>query len=354
MTRCLPLVILLAGLGPLPLRADSEDAQAPDEFGQKATLKAVEAGEIHRQVLSWLAERNVPDSVRGQVESLWQAADEATPDERLELLAQSLALGDERARSLVALCARPRTKGPLAPQEWLRTGDAPLLERNNLRLVYARWLSHYGLYDEMLEQIQDLQPTDVVDPASLLFYQSVAHHRLLHKDPGLAALKRLLTDVADCPKRYRSVAVLMQDDLERLEDESLDHIARLMDDVRRRLGLGRAGQKVVKTEDDVIAALDKLIKRVEEQQQQQQQRQGQGGANGSARPSQPMQDSRPAALKGPGDVNRRDVGHSAGWGDLPPKDREEALQQIGKDFPSHYRDAIEQYFRKLASESETD
>ena len=24
------------------------------------------------------------------------------------------------------------------------------------------------------------------------------------------------------------------------------------------------------------------------------------------------------------------------------------MQQIGRDFPSHYRDVIEQYFRKLA------
>jgi len=34
---------------------------------------------------------------------------------------------------------------------------------------------------------------------------------------------------------------------------------------------------------------------------------------------------------------------------LPPKQREEALQQLGKDFPAHYRAAIEQYFRRIAS-----
>jgi hypothetical protein len=28
------------------------------------------------------------------------------------------------------------------------------------------------------------------------------------------------------------------------------------------------------------------------------------------------------------------------------------LQQIGREFPSHYRDVIEQYFRRLASEGE--
>ena len=54
--------------------------------------------------------------------------------------------------------------------------------------------------------------------------------------------------------------------------------------------------------------------------------------------------------RGPGEVDRKPIGAKSGWGDLPPKQRQEALQQIGKDFPSHYREVIEQYFRKLAGE----
>jgi hypothetical protein len=34
---------------------------------------------------------------------------------------------------------------------------------------------------------------------------------------------------------------------------------------------------------------------------------------------------------------------------LPPAKREEALQQISRDLPTHYREAIEAYFRKLAT-----
>jgi hypothetical protein len=59
----------------------------------------------------------------------------------------------------------------------------------------------------------------------------------------------------------------------------------------------------------------------------------------------------PLGGKGQGDVAKKPVGNESGWGDLPPRQRQEALQQIGKDFPAHYRDVIEQYFRKLASES---
>ena len=54
--------------------------------------------------------------------------------------------------------------------------------------------------------------------------------------------------------------------------------------------------------------------------------------------------------KGPGEVAKKNIGSESGWGDLPPKEREEAIQQIGRDFPPHYRDAIEQYFRRLAAE----
>ena len=53
-------------------------------------------------------------------------------------------------------------------------------------------------------------------------------------------------------------------------------------------------------------------------------------------------------------MTKKDIGHKSGWGDLPPKEREEALQQMGRDFPAHYRDAIEEYFRKLATEPASD
>ena len=49
-------------------------------------------------------------------------------------------------------------------------------------------------------------------------------------------------------------------------------------------------------------------------------------------------------------MTKKNIGSQSGWGDLPPKEREQAMQQIGRDFPSHYRDAIEAIFRRLAAE----
>jgi hypothetical protein len=221
----------------------------------------------------------------------------------------------------------------------------PPLLGNNLRLIYARWLIDQGLYDEASEQLDGLDVGNVVAPALLLFCRSVACHALLNKDCSLKSLDELLQGAELSPKRYVAVARLMQEDLKNLQEEGLDHIARRMSDIRRRLDLGRAGAKVRQVEDGVIASLDKLIKNIEQQQQQQFLSSAE-----SARSTAPAQDSFLKGGKTPGDVTKKPIGSGSGWGDLPPKEREEALQQIGRDFPPYYHDVVEQYFRRLATE----
>lgn len=313
----------------------------------EAKFKPPAVEELRQRALNWLSERTNDDAVRESAAALWNA-DQQTADV-LDRLAATFSLADERAASLATLCSKARVTGPLAPQEWLKSDELSAFERNNLRLFYGRWLAQERLYDEALAQLSGLEPGEVVDAAALLFYQAVVYHRLLDKEHGLKAIETLLTNVSDFPNRYRAVATLMKSDLEGLKDESLDHISRQMGDIRRRLALGRAGTKVREVEDDVIAALDKLIKELEDRQQQ-----SQSAAGGSAapQPQQAMPDSRIARMQGAGDVDHRRIGNTSGWGDMPAKQREEALQQIGKDFPPHYRDAIEQYFRKLAAETD--
>ncbi len=154
------------------------------------------------------------------------------------------------------------------------------------------------------------------------------------------------------PTRYQKLADLMHHDLSGLQDESLDHIARRMNDVRRRLAQGRSGDRVQGVEKGVIDSLDKLIKKAEDQAQKQ--AQADASQAGKSQPSTPMQDSRIAELKGPGKIDRKDVGHGAGWGNMNDKDREKAMQEIGREFPSHYREVIEEYFRRLAAEESSD
>jgi hypothetical protein len=357
------------------------DDRPGDPFAKRPTLAAPAPAVVRELALQWLELRNPTAEARGAALTLWAdvaAATASTPahadanadtdvpaeDDRppklaasvmLERMCATFALVDERAAALVALCSQPRPLEPVAPQAWLLDPETPSLVSDNLRLLYGRWLAQENLYDEAREQLAELGPQLVVDPATLLFYQGVVFHRLLEREPGLQALERLDRDVRNPPERYRALAGILVQDLRDLKDESLDHIARRMGDIRRRLDLGRPGPKTREVEDGVIASLDKMIEELEEQerQRQQQQQQAAGGAGGAA-PSSPAPDSGVLGGSGPGETNRRKLGSGDGWGELPPKERQEAMQQIGKDFPAHYRDVVEQFFRKLAGEGSAD
>jgi hypothetical protein len=347
-----PAVAILSLLVATPAALRADDARPDQLFARQATWKAPTAAAVREQLRALLAEQKTDEALRTQIETDWSPADQWSDSGAIfDHLVASLASADPRAREIVELCSKERVRVALPSIDWLVEETTPALERNNLRLLYGRWLVQEKLIDESLAQLEALQPDQVADPAGLLFYQAVVYHQMLNKKPGLDAIARLLEREKEIPRRYVSVAKLMQADLEPLKDDSLDHIARRMDDVRRRLDLGRAGPKVREVEDGVIKSLDKLIEEMEKQAQEMAAKSaGGGGSQGSIRSSSPAPDSMPLTGKGPGNVTKKDIGHQSGWGELPPKDRQEALQQIGKDFPAHYRDVIEQYFRKLASE----
>jgi hypothetical protein len=337
-TWCLTAVMLVA--------AAPACAESPATIGHPAAWQTPGAQDVRAQVFAWLDAKKVDAATRTKAEAVWSDLPSAiSEDELLVRLARTFALLDPNAAKLLALCSQPRSQLIVPAQPWLADGSSPPLLAANLRLLYARWLVHESMFDEAQEQLSGLSPGDVVAPASLLFYQSVIYHTLLNKESGLKSIGELLQGAETSPRRYVALARLMQEDLKGLQDDTLDHIARRMDDIRRRLDLGRAGPKVRKVEDGVIESLDKMIKKLEDQQQQQ------ASANAdSIRSSSPAPDSRPLGGKGPGEVAKKNIGSGSGWGDLPPKEREEAMQQIGRDFPSHYRDVVEQYFRRLAAE----
>jgi hypothetical protein len=338
MTRKL-IVAVVAVAGCLAAAGARADVSGPAD-GQTPAAQAVKA-----KLDALLAERKADAAARAKVDELWSKL----PVGELETLArlvESLAAVEPAAAKLAELCAAPKTHPILAPQDWLKDAKTPPLIAANLRLWYARWLVHSEMFDEALEQLAGLKPSDVAAPSTLLFYQGVAQHSLLDRENGLKTLAKLLETPEAGPRRYAALARLLEEDLKALQDESLDHIARRMGDVRRRLDLGRAGKKVRGIEDGIIESLDKIIKKLEEQQQQA----GAGaGMQDNIRSSRPAPDSMPIGGKGPGDVQKRNIGSGADWGDLPPAEREKALQQLGRDTPAHYRDVIEEYFRRLAA-----
>lgn len=338
---------LLVGCLSTTLLAATNLPPTPDPLARTPAWQAPGLEKVRAEAFAWLEERKPDAALRKKAEALWADVSASSAVDRLGKLAATFALVDDNARRLVALCSKPAAD-PLIPSEpWLSDPKTSPLVSHNLRLLFGAWLAQQSMFEEAKEQLGALKPADVVDPASLLFYQSVIHHQLLDKEAGQASIRQLLDGASQAPERYRTVARMMQEDLKGVKEETLDHIARRMADIRRRLELGRSGKKVLAVEDGVIASLDKLIKELEDKQKQQQQ---QSTSSGAMQPSRPAQDSQIMEGKGPGEVDPKRIGSKSGWGDLPPRQRDEAMQQIGREFPAHYRDLIEQYFRKLATE----
>ena len=333
--QALSLALLLASSG-----------FAADDLEKRASWQIPDAQQIRTQLEQYLEQEKTPENIKQQISILWDTP-LASADQSLKLdqLINSLVLTNMDVANLVRrLESTPATEAYVTPNLFQRTDLDPFV-LHNLRLYYARWLAQGELQDECLEVLEGVRPQDVVDPATLLFYQATGYHRILAKDKCLATINLLQENNEVIPRRYATLANLMKADIQPLKKDSLDEVARLMSDIQRRLKLGRAGTRVRKEEDDVIAKLDKMIEELEKQQQQQQ---SSGQGSGSLNPSSPAQDSSDLGGSGPGNVDRKNHGDADDWGSLPPKERQKALQQISKELPAHYREVIEEYFRKLA------
>ena len=333
------MTVALLALSALQVRADND-------LEKRATWANPTATDIKSQVDQWLESQTVDELTQLKITALWPV--EGLPSEPAQLLSQAtatIALISPTAHKLVVHCDSDNHSLILPEFKVLQEEGLSPWARSNLRLLYARWLVQQRLYDEALEQVKDLKPEEVIDPAALLFYQSACYHRLLKKEQCLTLISKLMENKDTIPARYQTLARLMEADLKPLKTDSLDEISRLMGDIQRRLDLARAGKRVRTEEDDVIAKLDKMIEELEQQQQQQS---GGGAGPGGNNPSSPAQDSTPLGGSGPGNVDPKSIGNASGWGNLPPKEREKALQQISKGLPAHYREVIEEYFRKLA------
>ena len=310
-------------------------------------LAAPAADDVRSQALQWVAARGITaEAVLKEAAALWSdLPSDASARVLLERTVETFAAADSDVRAFVEACR--------VGQAWLVPPEATVLAEAepasffaaNLRLYYARSLAQRQMYDEALAQFEQIDPRTVVDPATCLFYRAVCEHALLQKGSGLETIARLLQDTENVPVSYASVAVLMRHDLEALEDKSLDAISRKMRDSERRLELARGGQRVQKVQGEIIADLDELIEKLEAQMSG-----GGGGGSGNSRnqSAAPAGESTVKGEKARGDAERKTYRNEGGWGNLPEKEQAKAKNLIGREFPSHYRQAVEEYFKKLA------
>jgi hypothetical protein len=329
-------------------------AYAGSDLNSDSSWQPVKAEAVRNQLEEYLRTSDLSPEQQTEVRDRWKAIGDQPGADVLERLAQSLAKADDKVAELVTFCSTTADRGHKLPEfSWLADSETPQLISHNMRLYYARWLVQQGYYDEAIGWTEGLETKDVVAPESLLFYRAVAQHQLVQAEKADSTIGQLLEGQEKLPARYQKLANLMRHDMEGLKDDSLDHIARRMEDIRRRLAQGRSGERVQGIEKGVIESLDKMIKKAEDQAQQKAKMMA--ASNSKQAPSTPMQDSQlPGSPNAPGKVEQRDIGHGTRWGNMDDKDREKAMQDIGREFPSHYREVIEEYFRRLAAEESAD
>ncbi|MCC7336913.1 MAG: hypothetical protein IT422_17625 [Pirellulaceae bacterium] len=354
----LSLSMKLAAAAAAPQAADDDritravpQATGADGLQKTASWNWPDVAVYEQQLLSFLDQHAASPELRQQVELFWKETESA--DRGPALLDRLLDVGGLIEPRIAELNAQLRstTADSVYPGKltWL-SSDVPGWLQDTVRLACGRSFGQRKLYDESLESLSGLETSTVCDPATLLFYRAAAEHHLLKKDECLANVKLLLERESELPSRFAIVGKLIAADIEPLAEDSLDEVARLMQDVHRRLDLGRAGTRVRDQEQQIVDKLDKLIEKIEEQMQQQMQQQQQPSGSPSPAQMKPMDDSQIAGGRGPGDVDNRDNGDRSGWGNLPPAQRQESLQRLTEELPSHYREVIEGYFRQLAKE----
>ncbi|MBI5764473.1 MAG: hypothetical protein HZA51_13210 [Planctomycetes bacterium] len=176
----------------------------------------------------------------------------------------------------------------------------------------------------------------------------------LDYDGAQATLEDFLKRFPAAPERLRVTAVQIVTELSRRTPRKLGDVHDLMNSARRQISHGETGQPVREKQERAIAMLEDLIKEAEDQEKSNNQNNSSGGKGDQPNQNQPGGGAKQSALPGGSDKDAvlRQTRARPGdtWGKMPPKEREQVLQSIQKQFPSRYRELLEQYYRELSKD----
>jgi hypothetical protein len=329
----------------VPAEKDGTPSQQRSAFGKLGAASEEEAKGLAR---NWLASTGKGGAeVDRAFAAIW-ARDRSV----LERVADTFALGDAGA-ALVLAEARGNGLAPTSVPALLKDARKPVFFRANLALAYGRALVERRVYEEGLEALALVQPEDVVDPSAYLFHRAVCEHALMMKDEAGRTLDRLLVDVPDGPERHRQVGERMQEDLKLWEEKDLLWIARKMDNIQRRLELGRGGEKTRRQQREVLAALQKLIDEMQPPPPGDGPRTPRDGPGGPGPrvpgAGDPARESDIGSASGDGSVDARLARlRNIQWGNLPPKERARIMAELTRGLPARDRALLDNYIRSLS------
>lgn len=348
-------VVTFACCGALDLPASAQDSPplgADPQVEAKVVFEKMAVDQVRTELLQWLASTGADRETLQTVTQDWADTDALAAlsgEELLDLLVNSFGQVDTATQRLVT-----DSYGPTAPAGVVFDGirEATIF-RNQIQQFRARWMVQHRFYDEALPLLAELVPETVVDPAGLLFYRALCQSKLLRRREAIDSLSLLLNNTLDVPDRFRVIAEMLQTELATRKDDGLNQVSQLMQDVERRLDLGRSGDDTQQQETAIISALDQLLEKMEEEQNKKKNSSSSSGEGGAE--SIPGQQGADRTVnKGPssstGDADRKELTEKGKWGMLNKQAEAKARELIRQKFPSNFLDQIGRYTKKIAEQ----
>lgn len=193
-----------------------------------------------------------------------------------------------------------------------------------------------------------------------LFMRGVCQVHALNYEGAIASLEEFVGRYPDAPERLRVGAAQILTELSRRSPGRIGDVRDLLTYARRRIHTGETGKPVIDRQKEAVALLDALIEEAEEQEKNQggggEGSGGGGGGGGSPQGNQQPggganQSNAPGGEQRDAKLRNKIAKPGDAWGRMPPREREQILQALQKQYPSQYRELLEQYYRQLSKDA---
>ncbi|MFQ5430469.1 MAG: tol-pal system YbgF family protein [Phycisphaerae bacterium] len=180
-------------------------------------------------------------------------------------------------------------------------------------------------------------------------------HNLAYEQ-AYATFEDFLKHYPNAPERLRTAATQIMTELARRAPGRLGDVRDLLDYARRRIRNGLVDDRVTERQEEAVALLDNLIEEAEEKEKNSGggDGSGQGSGRGNSGGNQPQRGAQRSTLPSGGgrvgELRKRRAHPGEMWGRMPPRERREILQALQEQFPSQYRELLEQYYKQLAKD----
>ncbi len=350
--------------------ADPPPTTAPASSPAPASTQPVVVPSDLRIVEQWIerlgASASIDSTAREAIAQMWSKR-QPGDDPRAMMRSALAILSPAYGKAMDALDAGRSAEAIETIQPALASPEFPLA--THAAMALARALVEEDRLEPGLKALEQIDATrervltDTLVGPEMLFLLGYCRLANLQYDQAIQTLQAFERFYPEAPDQYRLPVRQMLQELAARQPEGLGDVSDLMAYAQRQLKHVRTGEPVQTRQRRAVELLDKLVDDAEQREQQAQQQQAQsGGAGGSQQKGGRAQGHR-AAQRGadrsvlPGGESRIGELHRSArarpgeeWGKMRPEDRERILQAVRQNFPSRYRQLVEQYYKQLAKE----